>query len=97
MQGVLIEAAPGVELTDSGVLNTPQVGDASVAVFIEINTDGVGLAEDVVQFRRGNILSLVFTACILGSDVLVSAQDAAVLVDAGIKRFLEDQVTSNGN
>ena len=97
LQGVLIGAAPGVKLTNSGVLDTPQVGDVSVAVFVEMDANGIRLAEDVVQFRRGDILSLVFTVYIPGSDALISAQETAVLLDAGIKQFQEEQGTFNGN
>ena len=82
--GFLFGGEGSVAVADSGVLELPQFGDKSVAVFVVLEAEGAQIRQEVVQFRQGDTLGMVVTMHRPEDAPAVQVQQAAELLVAEI-------------
>ena len=72
----------GVEIHESGLLDSSSVGAKSFGAYVEITTEGTRLRAEFIMFRRGNLVGVVFSYSLPGTQPSVSVQRAARMLDA---------------
>ena len=72
----------GVELHESGLLDSSTVGANSFGAYLEFTTEGTRLRVELIMFRRGNLVGVVYSYSLPGTQPSVSVQRAATMLDA---------------
>ena len=85
MQGFLSVGSggqEGIEIHDSGLLDSSTVGANSFGAYLELTTEGTRLRMEFIMFRRGNLVGVVYSYSLPGTQPSVSVQGAAKMLDA---------------
>lgn len=90
-QGIGTAGLGSPQVVESGPLDSPTVGDRSVSAFVVLEVQGVQMRQNVVQFRRGEILALVIYLYLVGTPPLVDVNEAAAWLDTEIQQALASQ------
>ena len=72
----------GYELHESGLLDSSTVGANSFGGYLEFTTEGTPLRVELIMFRRGNLVAVVYFLSLPGTQPSVSVQEAARMLDA---------------
>ena len=72
----------GVELHESGLLDSSTVGAKSFGAYVELTAEGIRLRGKLIMFRRGNLVAVVYSYNLPGTQPSVSVQEAASMLDA---------------
>ena len=78
----------GVELHESGLLDSSTVGAKSFGAYLEFTTEGTWLRVELIMFRRGNLVGVVYSYSLSGTQPSVSVQGAARMLDAQMSDFI---------
>ena len=77
----------GGEIHDSGALPAPDVGDASLGVYMEMSVDGIPLRVEMIMFRRGDLFGAVYSYSDPETQPTVTIEELAAALD---KKMIDD-------
>ena len=81
----------GVELHESGLLDSSTVGAKSFGAYLEFTTEGTRLRMELIMFRRRNLVGVVYSYSLPGTQPTVSVQGAARMLDAKMSDIILEQ------
>lgn len=78
----------GFAIHESGLLDSSTVGVASAGAYIDFTVEGAAVHVELIMFRRGDLVGLVYSYTLPGGQTTVPAGEAAGMLDAKMSEVI---------